>query len=104
MASESGGNVGRYWAVTGGLVAAVLGVAFYRPLPPVLSARFSPADIHSEYVKYLSGPDTITAYLAYPERPDPAPAVIVIHDIYGMGDRLRPAVGPLARPGFLPIG
>src|SRR5258706_9255 len=72
MASESGGNVGRYWAVTGGLVAAVLGVAFYRPLPPVLSARFSPADIHSEYVKYLSGPDTITAYLAYPERPDAA--------------------------------
>ena len=54
MASESGGNLGRYWAVTGGLVAAVVGVAFYRPLPPILSARFSPADIHSEYVKYLS--------------------------------------------------
>lgn len=62
------------------------------------------ADIHSEYVKYLSGSDTITAYLAYPERPDPAPAVIVIHDIFGMSDRLRPAVELLARRGFVAIG
>ncbi|MGH7612712.1 MAG: dienelactone hydrolase family protein [Gemmatimonadales bacterium] len=62
------------------------------------------ADIHSEYVKYTSGRDTITAYLAYPERADPAPAVIVIHDIYGMSDRLRPAVDLLAQRGFVAIG
>jgi carboxymethylenebutenolidase len=63
-----------------------------------------PADIHAEYVKFLSGSDTITAYLAYPERADPAPAVIVIHDIYGLGDRLRPAVDLLAQRGFVAIG
>ena len=62
------------------------------------------ADIHSEYVKYVSGKDSITAYLAYPERRDPAPGVIVIHDIYGMSDRLRPAVEKLAREGFVAIG
>ena len=38
----------------------------------------SARDIHSEYVKYTSGKDTVTAYIAYPERPQPAPAVIVI--------------------------
>ncbi len=70
-------------------------------LPPAGTAR---ADIHSEYVTYTSGRDTITAYLAYPERPDPAPAVIVIHDIYGMSDRLRPAVELLAQRGFVAIG
>src|SRR5256885_4096840 len=30
-----------------------------------------------EYVKIPNGRDTITAYLAYPERKDPAPAVVV---------------------------
>jgi carboxymethylenebutenolidase len=80
-------------------VAALMGSA--RVSPQTATAR---ADIHSEYVKYTSGRDTITAYLAYPERPDPAPAVIVIHDIYGMSDRLRPAVELLAQRGFVAIG
>lgn len=85
---------------------AVIGLSF-----GLLSARPADrptarptADIHSEYVKYPSGRDTLTAYLAYPERRDPAPAVIVIHDIYGMGDRLRPAVELLAQRGFVAIG
>jgi len=45
--------------------------ALYRPLPPLTAGC---RDIHSEYVKYLSGQDTVTAYIAYPERPQPAPA------------------------------
>jgi carboxymethylenebutenolidase len=80
-------------------IAAVMGSA--RVFPQTIAAR---ADIHSEYVKYTSGRDSITAYLAYPERADPAPAVIVIHDIYGMSDRLRPAVELLAQRGFVAIG
>ena len=79
-------------------MAAAVGLSSARP-PDRPSA-----DIHSEYVKYPSGKDTLTAYLAYPERRDPAPAVIVIHDIYGMGDRLRPAVELLAQRGFVAIG
>lgn len=107
MASKAGkGGVGRWKAVrTMALVAAVgglLGFSFHRP-PPPFTALHRP-DIHSEYVKYPSGKDTLTAYLAYPERRDPAPAVIVIHDIYGMGDRLRPAVELLAQRGFVAIG
>src|SRR5690349_23697534 len=62
-----------------------------------------PADIHSEYVKYLSGKDTITAYLAYPERRDPAPGVIVIHEIFGMSDFVRDRVVQLAKDGFVAI-
>ena len=38
-------------------------------------------DVHAQYIKYASGTDSITAYLAYPERADPAPAVLVIHEI-----------------------
>src|SRR2546430_7726070 len=75
------GGTGRYWAVVGGMAAgaAVVGGAAYRPLPSVTADYRT--DIHAEYVKFPSGRDTVTAYLAYPERKDPAPAVVVIHEI-----------------------
>ena len=60
-------------------------------------------DIHSEYVKFLSGRDTVTAYLAYPERPQPAPAVIVIHEIFGQSDFIRQTTEQLAKDGFVAI-
>src|SRR2546425_648181 len=91
---------------SGGLAVGVAGGLFAVGALAVLSARPAArptADIHSEYVKYLSGKDSITAYLAYPERRDPAPAVIVIHDIYGVSDRPRPAGGKLARGGFVAV-
>ncbi len=62
-----------------------------------------PADIHAEYVKYLSGKDSITAYLAYPERSDRAPAVIVIHEIFGVSDFVRQTTEQLAKDGFVAI-
>lgn len=61
------------------------------------------ADIHSEYVRYASGKDTITAYLSYPERRDAAPAVIVIHEIFGMSDFIRQTTERLAQQGFVAI-
>lgn len=61
------------------------------------------SDIHSEYVKYTSGKDTITAYLSYPERRDAAPAVIVIHEIFGMSDFVRQTTEQLAKDGFVAI-
>ena len=92
----------RYVAVGGGIVfgAVLLVAAVYRPLPPP-TAGFR--DIHSEYVKFLSGTDTVTAYISYPERPQPAPAVIVIHEIFGMSDFIRQTTEQLARDGFVAI-
>ncbi len=95
------GGRGRARAVVGvaGLaVVAVLVTAFARLSPP--STAF---DIHSEYVKFLSGKDTVTAYIAYPERPQPAPAVIVIHEIFGMSDFIRQTTEQLAKDGFVAI-
>ena len=64
---------------------------------------FHRPDVHAEYVKYLSGRDTITAYLAYPERADRAPAVVVIHEIFGMSDFIRQSTEQLAREGFVAL-
>ena len=81
--------------ITGGVLAAVSVTALpaYRRTP----------DIHAEYVKIPSGRDTITAYLAYPERQDRAPAVVVIHEIFGITDFVRQTTEQLARDGFVAI-
>ncbi len=86
----------------GGLCGAVL-CATAPPPPSTILHRPPPMDIHSEYVKFPSGRDTITAYLAYPERKDPAPAVVVIHEIFGMSDFIRQTAEQLAKDGFVAI-
>ncbi len=98
MATEADGRTGgRADALlAGGLLAGV--ALLLSASPPVRRS-----DIHSEYVKFLSGRDTITAYLAYPERRDPAPAVIVIHEIFGMSDFIRQTAEQLAKDGFVAL-
>jgi carboxymethylenebutenolidase len=95
---------GRYGTVRDGiLLVAMVGVgAFSYRLLPSPTDSYRP-DIHAEYVKYVSGNDTITAYLAYPERPQPAPAVIVIHEIFGLSDFIRQTTEKLAQDGFVAI-
>jgi carboxymethylenebutenolidase len=90
------GGRGRHGAATVVAVAILC-----RLLPPI--AAFASPDIHSEYVKYTSGKDTITAYLAYPERSQPTPAVIVIHEIFGMSDFVKQTTEQLAKDGFVAI-
>src|SRR5437867_6366535 len=104
-AVESGAR--RWKAVqVGGGVAVLAGVLFALPnlhQPPPSSTNLHHADIHTEYVKFPSGRDTITAYLAYPERNDPAPVVVVIHEIFGMSDFIRQTTEQLAKDGFVAI-
>jgi len=60
---------------------------------------------HGEWV-YLKKPgqtDSVRAYVAYPERKDPAPAVIVIHEIFGLTDWEPTVVDRLAKSGYVAI-
>jgi carboxymethylenebutenolidase len=91
---------------TGGLAVSVLGAVVLvaaTELPTARPPDRLSADVHAEYVKIPSGRDTITAYLAYPERKDRAPAVVVIHEIFGMSDFIRQTTEQLARDGFVAI-
>ncbi|HEX5635287.1 MAG TPA: dienelactone hydrolase family protein [Gemmatimonadales bacterium] len=49
-------------------------------------ARETPAQVttHGEWVRIARGTDSLRAYVAYPERKDKAPAIIVIHEIFGL--------------------
>src|SRR2546426_1124426 len=91
----------RYGAVGGGMgwCGAAGAAASSRPIPPPTAP-----DVHAEYVKFPSaGGATITGYLAYPERKDRAPGVVVIHEIFGLSDWIRQTTEQLARDGFVAL-
>lgn len=58
---------------------------------------------HGEWIKIPRGPDTIRAYVAYPERSSRAPAIIVIHEIFGLTDWIRGVADQLAEDGFITV-
>ena len=45
----------------------------------------------------------VSAFVAYPERKDKAPVVIVIHEVYGLTDWIRAVADRLAGEGFIAI-
>jgi len=58
---------------------------------------------HGEWVSIKRGRDSIRAYVAYPERKTKAPAVIVIHEIFGLTDWEPKVADRLAKEGFIAI-
>lgn len=66
-------------------------------------ARLDAVTIHGEWVKYARGTDSVRAYVAYPERKTKAPAVIVIHEIYGLTDWEPTVADRLAKAGYVAI-
>ena len=64
-----------------------------------------PVTTHGEWVsiKTPGAPDSVRAYVAYPERKGKAPAVIVIHEIFGLTDWEPTVVDRLAMNGYVAI-
>jgi carboxymethylenebutenolidase len=58
---------------------------------------------HGEWVYIKRGRDSLRAYVAYPERKTKAPAVIVIHEIFGLTGWEPKVADRLAREGFVAI-
>jgi len=60
---------------------------------------------HHEWVNIaVPGVDTkVSAFVAYPERKDKAPVVIVIHEVYGLTDWIRAVADRLAGEGFIAV-
>lgn len=58
---------------------------------------------HTEWVDVKHGERTVKAFVAYPEQSAKAPAVIVIHEIYGLTDWIRSLADQLAEAGCIAI-
>jgi carboxymethylenebutenolidase len=68
------------------------------------TARLDASPRHGEWITYDAGDgDEVQAWVTYPERSDPAPVVVVIHDIRAMSDWARAVGDQLAADGFISI-
>jgi carboxymethylenebutenolidase len=82
-------------------------VPFDETLPPpeeTSKAALERSPRHGEWadVKLPDG-STVRTWVVYPERKDKAPAVIVIHEIFGLSDWIRAVADQLAEDGFIAI-
>jgi carboxymethylenebutenolidase len=58
---------------------------------------------HGEWATVRLGPDSVRAWIVYPERADRAPVVLVIHEIYGLTHWIRAVADQLAAEGFIAV-
>jgi carboxymethylenebutenolidase len=94
------------------LALSLLGVllpqdVFSQELPPDEPGAVEHLDAsprHGEWVDYDAGEgETVRAWVVYPERSDPAPVAVVIHEIYALTDWIRSVADQLAAEGFIAI-
>ena len=84
--------------------AALVGAGvMWRQLDASPQRRLDPVTTHGEWVTIKKGKENIRAYVAYPERKTKAPAVIVIHEIFGLTDWEPTVADRLAKEGFVAI-
>jgi carboxymethylenebutenolidase len=66
--------------------------------------RLNASPRHGEWQRFDAGAgDSVLAWIVYPERSDPAPVVVVIHEIFGLTDWVRAVADQLAAEGFIAI-
>jgi carboxymethylenebutenolidase len=66
-------------------------------------SRLEKSPRHLEWVKVKQGNREVSCFVAYPEVKDKAPAVIVIHEIFGLTDWVRSVADQLAEAGYVAI-
>jgi carboxymethylenebutenolidase len=91
-------------------LAAVAASAQGAGLPPAedgAMARLGGSPRHGEWVSIEAGgkgaSDKLAAWVVYPERPDAAPVVLVIHEIFGLNDWARAVADQLAAEGYIAV-
>ena len=86
------------------LIALALGLwAATAPAQEWAKARLEKSPRHHEWVTVKHSNREIQCYLTYPEVKDPATAVVVIHEIFGLTDWVRGVTDQLAEAGYIAI-
>src|SRR5574341_2062631 len=64
--------------------------------------RVNPA-VKTQMVQYQSGDETVNGFLAMPEGKGPFPAIIVIHEWWGLNDWVKESAKKFADKGYLAL-
>jgi carboxymethylenebutenolidase len=81
-------------------------VSSNKSIPPATEgarARLNASPRHSEYVKITAGGAPLNMWVAYPERSDKAPVVVLIHGASAFDDWIRAVGDQLASEGFIAV-
>lgn len=69
-----------------------------------VAARLASSPRHGEWVMIRTPQgDSVKSWVVYPQRSDPAPVVIVVHEIFGLSSWVRGVADQLAADGFIAI-
>jgi carboxymethylenebutenolidase len=85
------------------LFAAIMLAASAAPAQDWAKARLEKSPRHQEWVKIKQGTREVQSFIVYPEVKDRAPAVVVIHEIFGLSDWARGVADQLAAAGYIAI-
>jgi carboxymethylenebutenolidase len=83
-------------------------VAFFFCLAPVFAQDWAQQMLaksprHREWVQVKYGDRTVSAFVVYPEVKEKAPAILVIHEIFGLSDWVQTVADQLAANGYIAI-
>lgn len=70
------------------------------------AARLSASPRHGEWVKIAleaGSPDSLMAWVVYPESRQKAPVVVVVHEIFGLSSWVRNVADQVAADGFIAV-
>src|SRR5580765_1124562 len=85
------------------LVFIVLLFTVNTPAQDWAKARLEKSPRHLEWVKIKQGDREVNSFIAFPEVKEKAPAVILIHEIFGLTDWVRGVADQLAEHGYIAI-
>ncbi|HUE77063.1 MAG TPA: dienelactone hydrolase family protein [Longimicrobiales bacterium] len=77
------------------------------PIPPDAEGALATLNASPRHGDWLTvrmpNGDSVRSWIVYPERSDPAPVVVVVHEIYGLTHWVRSVADRLAAEGFLAV-
>jgi carboxymethylenebutenolidase len=97
--SEGAGGPGERPVASG----APAGAATLPPAEDAAKARLNASPRHGEFASIDVKGTPVRVWVVYPERKDKAPAVLVIHEIFGLTDWIRSVADQLAADGFIAV-
>jgi carboxymethylenebutenolidase len=84
-------------------VAALFIAASAAPAQDWAKARLEKSPRHGEWINVPQGKREVQSFIVYPEVKEKAPAVVVIHEIFGLTDWVRGVADQLAEAGYIAI-
>jgi len=84
-------------------VVALFIAASAAPAQDWAKARLEKSPRHGEWINVPQGKREVQSFIVYPEVKEKAPAVVVIHEIFGLTDWVRGVADQLAEAGYIAI-